>query len=137
MTPPPIAIANIDRFLALVGQWNLYDMEIRDIRYHADRVGTGVLELTFYLHADNVRPRPSGQPETEFEFVFRFDDAEGLVIDDFAGSVVGEYEFISRRAPDARPFVEVSISSVGPGDIHFLCSAITVVSAREIAIRAA
>jgi hypothetical protein len=135
MTAPPVPIENIDAFLGIVGQWNLYDMEIRGVSYRADRVGTGVLELSLYLHADNLRPRQAGAPAAEYEFVFRFDGAERLFMDDFAGAIVGEHEFASRTAPNGAAFIDVSLSSISAGDIRFLCTNITVLSVRELAVR--
>jgi len=137
MIAPPVPIANVDKFLSVVGQWNLYDMQIRCVRWESERVGTGTLELCLYLGADNIKRRPPGAPATEYEFVFRFDGTEGLFIDDFAGSILGEHEFEARVAPNGAEFIDVSLSSVNAGDIHFLCSSISVVSVRELPIRAA
>jgi len=129
---PPVPIGNVDAFLSAIGQWNLFDMEVRRLRYEGERVGTGTLELYLYLGVSNVRRVEPQAAATEYEFVFRFDGAEGLFVDDFAGSIIGDYEFTSHVAPDGRPYIEVSLSSISAGDIRFLCTAITVVSAREL-----
>lgn len=138
MNMPSIPITNLDLFLTAVGQWNLFDMEIRGVRYHAPRIGTGTLELDFYLQTDNLRPRAADIAATEFEFAFRFAGAEGLSIDDFAGSIVADYEFSARQVPGREPpYIDISLTSNSVGDISFLCESVTVVSVRELPVRGA
>jgi len=132
MTAPPVDIRNVDEFLRAVGQWNLYDMEVRRVRYDASRVGTGTLELSLYLGTDYIRRRPPGATPTEYEFVFQFDRTESLFIDDFAGAIIGEHEFASATTPSGASIISVSLTSVCGGDIRFVCSSISVVSVREL-----
>src|SRR4051812_10213002 len=102
MDLPSVPIENLDAFLAVVGQWNLYDMEIRGLRFQTKTSTEAVLEADLYLHGDNLRQRAVGEPATEHEFVFRFSRVQDCNLTSFGRqNVVGEYEFAATSSNDS------------------------------------
>src|SRR6266404_7367754 len=111
---PSVPIENLDAFLAVVGQWNLYDMEIRELRFHAETPSGAVLEADLCLHGDNLRQRAADGPAIEHEFVFRFSGVQDCDLTSFGRrKVVGEYEFTGVPSADnGQASIRVSISGV-------------------------
>jgi hypothetical protein len=136
---PSVPIENLDAFLAVVGQWNLYDMEIRELRFRAEPSTGAVLEADLCLHGDNLRPRAVGAQAIEHEFVFRFSDVQDCNLTSFGPqNVVGEYEFAAVPSADTdQAGVRVSISGVIGGDLLLKCRTIAIVSVREVPVRGA
>ena len=136
---PSVPIENLDAFLAVVGQWNLYDMEIRELRFHAETPTGAVLEADLCLHGDNLRPRAADAPAIEHEFVFRFSGVQDCDVTSFGQqNVVGEYEFVGVPSADTgQASIRVSISGVVGCDLRLKCRTIAIVSVREVPVRGA
>jgi hypothetical protein len=135
MNEPSVPIKNLDAFLSFVGQWNLYDMEIRALRFRADSPKNATLEADFYLDATAVRQPVTGTPRTEYEFVFRFLGVETLDMMSFGTqNVVGEYEFEPAKLERGQQGIRVAISGTVGGDLSLTCRSIEVVSAREVSL---
>ena len=138
MNEPSVPIANLDAFLAIVGQWNLYDMEIRALRFKAASPKNAILEADFYLEASNVRAIQPGALPTEYEFVFRFLNVETLDMLSFGTqNIVGEYEFEPTKLESGAPGIRVLIGGTVGGDLSLTCRAIEVASAREVPLHSA
>jgi len=128
--PPSVPIGNIDAFLAIVGQWNLYDMEVRAVRLAADEAEGPAVEADLYLPDDYLRRRTPDAPRIEHRFTFRFSGvSECSLVGFLRQNIVGEYEFsAAQRAYSGKPCVRVQITGSAGCEIDLLCDAVTVAS---------
>jgi hypothetical protein len=139
MDLPSVPIKNLDAFLSIVGQWNLYDVEIRGLRLEPGS-GTGrILQADLYLHGDNLRKRTAGVPAIEHEFIFQFSDVQDI---DLAlggdNIIIDDYEFgLAEDAHSEQPCIRVSVNSATGGNLLLTCREIAILSVREMAVRSA
>lgn len=125
---PPVPIANIDAFLAAIGQWNLYDMEIRGVRFDPAATEGPTLDLVLALPGDGAPATAIGADTEEHEFVFRFSGIESLDLVGFGRqNVIGEHEFtLGEPGPDGTPLIFAEIDGTVGGSMRCLCRRIAV-----------
>lgn len=128
--PPAVPIGNIDAFIAIVGQWNLYDMEVRAVRLVGSAAEGASVEIDLCLPSQYVRRPISGAPRSEHRFTFRFSGLSEFSLVDFARqNIIGEYEFsAAQHAYSGRPAVRVQFGGSPGCEIDLLCDAVTIES---------
>ena len=133
MELPPVPIANIDAFLAVIGQWNLYDMEVRGAHFNAAPADEPSLDLVLALPGDGAPVDAIATISMEHEFVFRFSGIESVDLIGFGRqNVIGEYEFTGREpGPEGPGLLYVEIDGTVGGSMRCLCHHVSVVDVRE------
>ena len=127
---PSVAIGNLDSFLAIVGQWNLYDMEVRALRLAARKADGASVEVDLYLPDHYLRPPTPGEPRTEHLFTFRFSGVSECSLVDFGlQNLIGEYDFAAaRHAYSGKPAVRVRIMGTVGCDLDLVCDSVSIAS---------
>ena len=132
MDSPPLpafdAISNSEAVIAIFGQFNLYDADLRAIRL-TSVAGMPCLEADFYLPGDAAVRVDASQRAAEYCITLRCNDIAGLGLADFdEQNLVGEYAFEPLAdVPDGRN-LKVAVTGSPGCDIELRCRSVAVVS---------
>ena len=132
MESPPLpafdSVLNSEAVVAIFGQFNLYDAELRAVRLMAVE-GAPCLEADFYLRGELAVRVDVGQRAAEYCITLRCSDIAGLGLADFDDqNIVGEYAFEAvADVPDGR-IVRVAITGSPGCDIELRCRSVAVVA---------
>lgn len=128
---PTVPIGNLDAFLDIVGQWNLYDMEVRSVRLGAREADGPAVEVDLSLPDEYLQRPVPGAARTEHRFTIRFTGVSECSVTGFARqNIVGEYEFsAAQHAYSGEPAVRVRIMGTVGCDLDLICESVTIVSA--------
>lgn len=132
---PSIAlVAHADTLIALFGQFNLYDAELRGIRLAVGHGGVPTLEADFIIPGELALPTGRADRARDYRVTLRCTDVVDLALADFADqNVVVEYAFepLGADAPDERA-VHVSVTAAPGCDFDLRCRAVAVVAVDAI-----
>ena len=131
MDSPPLpvydAIANSEAVIAIFGQFNLYDAELRAVRL-TSVAGVPCLEADLYLPGEAAVRVDASQRAAEYCITLRCSDIAGLGLADFDDqNVVGEYAF--ETMPDVPDGRSLKVAFTGsPGcDIELRCRSVAII----------
>lgn len=121
-------IANSESVVAIFGQFNLYDAELRAVRL-TSAAGVPCLEADLYLPGELAARVEAGQRAAEYCITLRCSDIAGLGLADFdEQNVVGEYAFETMPdVPDGRN-LKVALTGSPGCDIELRCRSVAVIS---------
>ena len=131
MDSPPLptfdAIANSEAVIAIFGQFNLYEADLRAVRLAV--AGVPSLEADFYLPGELAVRVDAGQRPAEYCITLRCSDIAGLGLADFdEQNIVGEYSFETMGdVPDGRT-LKVAFTGSPGCDIELRCRSVAIVS---------
>ena len=132
MGSPPLPafdmIANSEAVIAIFGQFNLYDAELRTVRLMSV-AGVPCLEADLYLSGELAVRVDAAQRAAEYCITLRCSDIVGLGLADFDHqNIVGEYAFETMDdVPDGRS-LKVALTGSPGCDIELRCRSAAVVS---------
>ena len=122
------AIANSEAVIAIFGQFNLYDADLRAVRL-TSVAGVPCLETDFYLPGEAAVRVDASQRAAEYCITLRCSDIAGLGLADFdEQNVVGEYAFEPLADMPDRRNLKVAITGSPGCDIELRCRSVAVIS---------
>jgi len=133
--PAPLAtVANAAAVVAVFGQFDLHDAELRAVHAGLARDGTAVLDVELALPGELALASGAADRGAEYRVTLRCSDVTDLTLADFLEqNVVAEYAFEMEHpaATDGRT-VHVSITCSPGCDLELRCRTIAVTGVQAI-----
>ncbi|MBC8119988.1 MAG: hypothetical protein H7X75_10480 [Burkholderiaceae bacterium] len=134
METPPLPdftlVEHAAAVVAVFGQFNLYDAEIRALRFARGPDYEGSFEVDFHLPGEFASGVAESARACEYRITLRCDDVADLTLEGFGRqNVVGDYCFQQISPPSAGTRgVQVRIDGTVGGSIDLLCRGVRVLN---------